>query len=75
MNTIKKQARFAGLLYLVACLPAPFALIYVPNTLIVPRSAHLVGQVTMILELAQLPIVLWLLIWGAREQPLAEQAA
>jgi hypothetical protein len=39
MNTIKKQARFAGLLYLVACLPAPFALIYVPNTLIVPGDA------------------------------------
>ena len=39
MNSIKKQARFAGLLYLLASLPAPFALIYVPNKLIVPGDA------------------------------------
>ena len=38
MNSIKKQARVAGFLYLLACLPAPFALIYVPNTLIVPGN-------------------------------------
>jgi Domain of unknown function (DUF4386) len=39
MNSLKKQARFAGLLYLLACLPAPFALIYVPGKLIVPGDA------------------------------------
>jgi hypothetical protein len=39
MNSIKKQARVAGLLYLLASIPAPFALIYVPNTLIVPGDA------------------------------------
>ena len=39
MNSIKKQARFAGLLYLLACLPAPFALLYVPGKLIVPGDA------------------------------------
>jgi hypothetical protein len=39
MNSIKKQARFAGLLYLLACLPAPFALVYVPGALIVPGDA------------------------------------
>jgi hypothetical protein len=39
MKSIKKQARFAGLLYLLACLPAPFALIYVPGKLIVPGDA------------------------------------
>jgi uncharacterized protein DUF4386 len=39
MNSTKKQARFAGLLYLLACLPAPFALIYVPGKLIVPGDA------------------------------------
>jgi len=39
MNSIKKQARFAGLLYLLASIPAPFALIYVPNTLIVKGDA------------------------------------
>src|SRR5437868_9783945 len=35
MNSTKKQARFAGLLYLLASIPAPFALIYVPGKLIV----------------------------------------
>ena len=35
MNSIKKQARVAGLLYLLASIPAPFALIYVPSKLIV----------------------------------------
>ncbi|MDX6560083.1 MAG: hypothetical protein QOF72_3132 [Blastocatellia bacterium] len=39
MSSIKKQARFAGLLYLLACLPAPFALVYVPGALIVPGDA------------------------------------
>src|SRR5450631_4480111 len=39
MNSTKKQARFAGLLYLLACLPAPFALIYVPGKLIAPGDA------------------------------------
>jgi len=39
VNSIRKQARFAGLLYLLACLPAPFALIYVPSALIVPGDA------------------------------------
>src|SRR5215470_7677466 len=35
MNSIKKQARVAGLLYFLASLPAPFGLIYVPSKLIV----------------------------------------
>jgi hypothetical protein len=35
MTSIKKQARVAGLLYLLASIPAPFALIYVPSKLIV----------------------------------------
>src|SRR5438445_2240265 len=35
MNSTKKQARVAGLLYLLASIPAPFALIYVPSKLIV----------------------------------------
>jgi len=35
MNSIKKQARLAGLLYFLASLPAPFGLIYVPSKLIV----------------------------------------
>src|SRR3984893_18356894 len=39
MHSIKKTARLAGILYLVAGLPAPFALIYVPGKLIVPGDA------------------------------------
>ena len=39
MNQTKKQARVAGLLYLLASIPAPFGLIYVPNKLIVLNDA------------------------------------
>jgi hypothetical protein len=39
MNSTKKQAKLAGLLYLLASIPAPFALIYVPNKLIVSHDA------------------------------------
>jgi Domain of unknown function (DUF4386) len=39
MSSLKKTARIAGLLYLVACIPAPFSLLYVPNTLIVRGNA------------------------------------
>jgi hypothetical protein len=39
MNSIKKQARVAAILYLLACIPAPFSLIYVPRTLIVSGDA------------------------------------
>jgi hypothetical protein len=38
-NEVKKQARLAGLLYLLASLPAPFGLIYVPSKLIVLNDA------------------------------------
>lgn len=39
MNSTKKQARVAGILYLLACSTAPFSLIYLPRTLIVPGDA------------------------------------
>src|SRR5215472_1556586 len=39
MNSIKRQARVAGFLYLLASLPAPFGLIYVPGKLIVLNDA------------------------------------
>jgi hypothetical protein len=39
MNALKKQSRIAALLYILSCLPAPFALLYVPNTLIVRGDA------------------------------------
>ena len=39
MDAIKKQSRIAAALYLLNGLPAPFALLYVPNTLMVRGDA------------------------------------
>lgn len=39
MSSLKKQSRIAALLYFVNCLPAPFALLYVPSVLIVRGDA------------------------------------
>ena len=39
MTSIQKSARIAGFLYLLACAPAPFALLYVPGRLMVPGDA------------------------------------
>lgn len=36
--------------------------------LVFPQSAEAIGRVTKILTLAELPIIFWLLIWGARPQ-------
>jgi hypothetical protein len=38
-------------------------------TLVLPQYAPLVGQVALPLEAAELPIVFWLLIWGAKTRP------
>ncbi len=45
------------------------------TSLCLPQYRQLVGQFAMVLELGELPIVLWLLIWGAKDQPLDEQTA
>jgi len=39
MDSIKKTARLAGLLYILGGLPAPFGLLYVPGKLIVSGDA------------------------------------
>jgi hypothetical protein len=39
MNSLKKQSRIAAFLYFINCLPAPFALLYVPSVLIVRGDA------------------------------------
>ena len=39
LNSLKKQSRIAAALYFISCLPAPFALLYVPNVLIVRGDA------------------------------------
>jgi hypothetical protein len=53
----------------VAYLASAFA------TLVVPRYAPLVSKVALPLEVAELPIVFWLLIWGARTRPTDAPAA
>jgi len=37
------------------------------TSLLLPRYAHLVGQFAMVLYFGELPLVIWLLIWGAKE--------
>jgi hypothetical protein len=39
VNSTKHAARVAGWPYIITCIPAPFSLLYVPNTLIVPGNA------------------------------------
>jgi len=39
LSSLKKQSRIAALLYFFSCLPAPFALLYVPGALIVRGDA------------------------------------
>ena len=39
LNSLKKQSRIAAALYFLSCLPAPFALLYVPGVLIVRGDA------------------------------------
>ena len=39
MDSTRRQARVAGFLYLLACITAPFSLIYVPRTLVVAGDA------------------------------------
>jgi Domain of unknown function (DUF4386) len=43
--------------------------------LLLPQYARLVDQFTMVLTAGELPIIFWLLIWGAKDQPLDEQSA
>jgi len=44
-------------------------------TLVLPRYAPLVSQVALPLEVAEVPIVFWLLIWGAKTRPTDAPAA
>jgi uncharacterized protein DUF4386 len=43
--------------------------------LILPRYAPLVSQIALPLEVAELPIVFWLLVWGAKTRPADAPAA
>ena len=64
--------RFLGLLLFIA----GFA--YVADSftsLLLPSYRPLVSQFTGILEIAEVPIISWLLIWGAKDQSRKEQPA
>ena len=63
--------RFLGILLMIA------ACGYIGSSLaelVFPRYADAVGRVTRILTLAELPIIFWLLIWGAKPQKPAHRA-
>jgi hypothetical protein len=53
----------------VAYLASSFA------TLVLPRYAELVSQIAFPLEVAEIPIIFWLLIWGAKPRPADAPAA
>jgi hypothetical protein len=40
------------------------------TSLLLPSYRHLVDQFAMVLTAGELPIIFWLLIWGAKDQPL-----
>jgi len=44
------------------------------TSLVLPSYRHLVDQFAMVLTIAELPIIFWLLIWGAKDQPSDKQA-
>jgi len=60
--------RVLGVLLMIAGLGY---LISTSTSLLLPAYGHLVDRFAMVLELGELPIIFWLLIWGAKEQPSA----
>jgi hypothetical protein len=64
--------RFLGVLMMIA---GAGYLVSSSTGILVPQYAHQVGQITGILGLGELPIMFWLLIWGAREQSSSRVAA
>lgn len=44
------------------------------TSLVLPRYAPVVGQVAMAMYFGELPIMFWLLIWGAKAQPGASES-
>ena len=64
--------RFLGYLLFIAGVG------YIANSfaaLLLPAHRQVVAQFADILQMAELPIIFWLLIWGAKDQPLNEQSA
>jgi hypothetical protein len=72
LNSLKRQSRIAALLYFFSCLPAPFALLYVPGALIVRgdaaatannvRNSEALLRLGMAVELLSATIVIFAMI-------------
>jgi hypothetical protein len=60
--------RILGILMMIA---GAGYLVSSTTTILLPQYAHQVSQVTLILGVGELPIMFWLLIWGARWQSAA----
>jgi hypothetical protein len=60
--------RILGILMMIA---GAGYLVSSTTTVLLPQYAHQVGQVTLVLGVGELPIMFWLLIWGARWQSTA----
>ncbi|MBZ5552596.1 MAG: DUF4386 domain-containing protein [Acidobacteriia bacterium] len=59
--------RILGVLLILAC----FGYLAISSTfLLLPAYGHIVSRFAMVLTLGELPIILWLLIKGAKDQPL-----
>jgi hypothetical protein len=58
--------RFLGILLIIA---APGYLASSFGALVLPQYAPAIDKVARILTLAELPIIFWLLIWGAKDHP------
>src|SRR5574341_706912 len=45
------------------------------TTLLLPQYGSLVGQLALVLETGELPIIFWFLLWGTRLRPSGAPAA
>jgi hypothetical protein len=64
--------RFLGVLLMIAGVGYPVSSF---TSLVLPQYADAVSRVTMILAFGELPIIFWLLIWGAKPQPVSVRAS
>ncbi len=64
--------RFLGVLLFIAGFGY---LIDTATALLLPQFKPTVTQITLIMNIGEMPIVFWLLIWGAKEKPAQAQAA
>jgi len=64
--------RVLGVLMMIA---GSAYLVYAFTALLLPQYRAVVGQIALVLEIGELPIIFWLLIWGTRLRPSGASAA